>query len=734
MTAALDGARPDARPTRRCTRPTRTGRDAPDRVFASLDDDEYERQVVAWCARAAVGRRGARRRAAPAPPDADPRGGGARRAGRAGRRPPARHRAADARGDRGRPRPLGARGGVGGADARLGGRLRARDRAVRDAGRARGGAARARPRALRAGAERLRPGRLRAAPRRPRRALAPPPGRRAARLGAGRAARLGRATTRPTSPRSPTTQGETPVLLYVGRFTEVKRLPLLIEAYARARPGFARRAPLVIVGGFPGEWEGEHPLEAIERVGARDVFLAGWHGHDELPAFLAASDVVVLPSVREQFGQVLVEGMACGAAGDRRRRLGAGRHRQPRRDRLAGRARRRRLAGQRARPRGQLPGRAARGAARARRPRSRASATRGRRWPLEVAAVYDAAVRSRATLELLVAPTFVGVDAAIRRADRRRRRPPRRGCRARSGARPRGHPAVDVARVPGHHRVERAHRPARLGRVAEVVAHVGAHLRADVGGGQRGEARVGAAHAAPAGAAAREAPRRSSRPRGARSTRCVSTGLDRAREAGDRVRDVEAVAQLGHRGATALRGTRTSHCHRLAERLELLRGGRDLGLRPQRRVGEQRARPCASSTGAWAAAVAGRATIMALSRERTSRRCMGTSSTHSRPGLKSSSAPGPSPSPRNVHAPGRNNVARNAAVERGDRCKRRINLPRWPRTAAWAAATFPPSRAVRRRRPSGATQCLACHGRPVRSASTTRHTSTTPAASPSSRA
>ena len=106
--------------------------------------------------------------------------------------------------------------------------------------------------------------------------------------------------------------GVTPVLLYVGRFTEVKRLPLLIEAYARAEPGFTRRAPLVIVGGFPGEWEGEHPLEAIRRVGARDVFLAGWHGHDELPAFLAASDVVVLPSVREQFGQVLVEGMACG--------------------------------------------------------------------------------------------------------------------------------------------------------------------------------------------------------------------------------------------------------------------------------------------------------------------------------------------------------------------------------------------------------------------------------------
>jgi glycosyltransferase involved in cell wall biosynthesis len=68
----------------------------------------------------------------------------------------------------------------------------------------------------------------------------------------------------------------------------------------------------VLLGGFPGEWEAEHPLRAIERLGAHDVFLAGWHGHAELPDFLAASDVVVLPSVREQFGQVIVEGMACG--------------------------------------------------------------------------------------------------------------------------------------------------------------------------------------------------------------------------------------------------------------------------------------------------------------------------------------------------------------------------------------------------------------------------------------
>jgi glycosyltransferase involved in cell wall biosynthesis len=103
-----------------------------------------------------------------------------------------------------------------------------------------------------------------------------------------------------------------PVLLYVGRYTEVKRIPLLIRAYARARERFGRRAPLVLLGGYPGEYEGEHPLEVIEQTDAQDVFLAGWHGHDDLALALNAADAVVLPSVHEQFGQVLVEGMACG--------------------------------------------------------------------------------------------------------------------------------------------------------------------------------------------------------------------------------------------------------------------------------------------------------------------------------------------------------------------------------------------------------------------------------------
>jgi glycosyltransferase involved in cell wall biosynthesis len=103
-----------------------------------------------------------------------------------------------------------------------------------------------------------------------------------------------------------------PVLLYVGRYTEVKRIPLLIRAHARARARFERPAPLVLLGGFPGEWEEEHPLHVVRETGDPDVFLAGWRGHEDLPDGLNAADLLVLPSVREQFGAVLVEAMACG--------------------------------------------------------------------------------------------------------------------------------------------------------------------------------------------------------------------------------------------------------------------------------------------------------------------------------------------------------------------------------------------------------------------------------------
>jgi glycosyltransferase involved in cell wall biosynthesis len=102
------------------------------------------------------------------------------------------------------------------------------------------------------------------------------------------------------------------VLLYVGRFTAVKRLPVLIECFARARERAATPASLVLIGGHPGESEGEHPAQTIARLGAEGVFLAGWHEHARLPWFFSAADLVVTAAERESFGLLLVEGMACG--------------------------------------------------------------------------------------------------------------------------------------------------------------------------------------------------------------------------------------------------------------------------------------------------------------------------------------------------------------------------------------------------------------------------------------
>jgi glycosyltransferase involved in cell wall biosynthesis len=102
------------------------------------------------------------------------------------------------------------------------------------------------------------------------------------------------------------------VLLYVGRFTAVKRLDRLIEAFGQARRQADGPVGLALVGGHPDEWEGEHPAQVAQRLGVDDVFLAGWYSQEELPDFFGAADALALVSEREQFGQVLIEGMACG--------------------------------------------------------------------------------------------------------------------------------------------------------------------------------------------------------------------------------------------------------------------------------------------------------------------------------------------------------------------------------------------------------------------------------------
>ncbi len=404
LTARARGARPDARPTRRCTRPTRTARARPTASSPRSTTTSTSTRSPRWARALQSVDAAPRRRPAPAPPDADQRGGRARRAGRAGRRPPARHRAADARGDRGRARALAARPGLGRADARAGPQRASALIVLSETHESS-----APSELLGIDPERcvrvpngFDPEAFDAAPRRPP-ALWRGARRRAARLGARRGAGSVRYAT-PTSRRS---RAKTPVLLYVGRFTEVKRLPLLIEAYARARPGFARRAPLVIVGGFPGEWEGEHPLRRRSaRTGAQRRLprrLARPRRAAGVPRRLrrrraAVGARAVRPGARR--------GDGVRAAGDRRRRLRPG-ARSSSTARPAGSCEPDDVDGarQRARARRQLPRRAP-PPRRAARPPTPARATPGRRSPSDVAAVYEAARATASGADRRPAPSL----------------------------------------------------------------------------------------------------------------------------------------------------------------------------------------------------------------------------------------------------------------------------------------------------------------------------------------
>lgn len=111
----------------------------------------------------------------------------------------------------------------------------------------------------------------------------------------------------------PSTGDPLPVLLFVGRFLGFKRVQMLVRAYAKVRTVLGPSAPpLVIWGGYPGEWEGEHPQSLATSLGTDGIFFVGWRGHDELPLALNCADVFVAPSVGEPFGQVYLEAMASG--------------------------------------------------------------------------------------------------------------------------------------------------------------------------------------------------------------------------------------------------------------------------------------------------------------------------------------------------------------------------------------------------------------------------------------
>ena len=101
---------------------------------------------------------------------------------------------------------------------------------------------------------------------------------------------------------------------FVGRLTEAKGLRTLGLALEKMRD---LSWQLVVIGA--GEFQKEFE-ELLTRGGIRNkVHFAGYVPHAETPRWLAAMDALVLPSEtqpnwKEQFGRVIPEALACGAA------------------------------------------------------------------------------------------------------------------------------------------------------------------------------------------------------------------------------------------------------------------------------------------------------------------------------------------------------------------------------------------------------------------------------------
>ena len=107
------------------------------------------------------------------------------------------------------------------------------------------------------------------------------------------------------------------VLFTAGRFVRKKGFEYLIDAVAQLAPG---RPGLRLVIGGGGDLEAELRARAVERGIAARVSFPGVLAQDEVAAHLAGADLAVVPSVRDEAGNVdglpntVMEALASGTA------------------------------------------------------------------------------------------------------------------------------------------------------------------------------------------------------------------------------------------------------------------------------------------------------------------------------------------------------------------------------------------------------------------------------------
>jgi glycosyltransferase involved in cell wall biosynthesis len=100
---------------------------------------------------------------------------------------------------------------------------------------------------------------------------------------------------------------DSPIVLYVGRFSEIKGLKYLLIAFPMVLKAVPE-AKLVLVGGGPLE----NDVKALQKKFPNNVFCLQFIPNEIMPNIYVGSDVVVLPSLGETFGNVTIEAMACG--------------------------------------------------------------------------------------------------------------------------------------------------------------------------------------------------------------------------------------------------------------------------------------------------------------------------------------------------------------------------------------------------------------------------------------
>jgi glycosyltransferase involved in cell wall biosynthesis len=109
------------------------------------------------------------------------------------------------------------------------------------------------------------------------------------------------------SPRPPELENASLVIGVVCGLRPEKGLPLLLEAFARVRP-LRPKMKLAIVGSGPVL--GELNAQAARMGISEDCVFQP--GTSEVPTWLRAIDIFVLPSLSEAFSNALMEAMACG--------------------------------------------------------------------------------------------------------------------------------------------------------------------------------------------------------------------------------------------------------------------------------------------------------------------------------------------------------------------------------------------------------------------------------------